>query len=162
MSVQINIAGTIIDFPSVAASPQWAEAIIQFAQLTAEALSATVGAFDVVPQVFNIDIYNPGVAIPLPNFTFPTTNVRGFDATYTVFRTTSTTTVAEKGTFQAVYNPAGPTGSKWNMSQDRTGDGQISFSISDTGAISFTTLTLSGANHTGEISYSAKSILQSS
>jgi hypothetical protein len=161
MAISINISGTIIEIPESGAAPSWADAWISFAQAVEAALSATSGAYDVPPQVFNIDIYNPGVDIALPLFSFPVSAVRGVDISYCVFRNTSVATAAEKGTLQAVYNPAGPVGNKWNVSRDFTGDGQISFSITDTGTVTFTTATIAGSNHIGRISYAAKAILQS-
>ena len=160
MAITINISGEIIDFPSTAASPDWSPALIQFAQAVESAISGFAGPFDVPPQIEIIDAYNPGISIDMPNFAFPVSAVRGVDITYTVFRQTSTNTAAEKGTIQAVYNPDGPVGNKWNTSRELTGDGFISFYITDTGQMQFTTTTIPGTSHTGRLAYSAKSILQ--
>lgn len=60
-----------------------------------------------------------------------------------------------------VYNPAGPTGFKWQMDRKYLGDAAIDFIVTDTGQIQFTTSPLSGTSHTGIITFSAQALLQS-
>lgn len=161
MAITINIGGTTIEYPSSSASPNWSQALIDFAQAVEGALEITVGPYDVSPQILIIDIYNPGTSVVLPSFAFPISEVRGVTATYAVFRETTLETVVEVGSLDAVYNANGPVGNKWSMSRERTGDAKISFYMTDTGQIEFsTTATLSGTGHTGRISYQARAILQ--
>jgi len=156
----IVIAGTPIQFPDTKASPDWSESVIQFAEAVESALSSVVGSFDVAPQSFVIDAYNPGSGIDIPNLAFSTTSVRSAFIRYTVYRNTSTTTVTEAGTITIVYNPTNPVGNKWEIIQERAGDASISISISDTGQFSLTTSTLSGLNHVGKVSYQAQALAQ--
>lgn len=160
MSVKINIAGTIIDFPESGNSPNWSPAVIEFAQTVESALAGTIGPFDVPPQVLTIDAYNPGVNVDMPNFAFPTSDVRAVSIVYSVYRNTTLTTVVESGNLQMVYNPAGPVNNKWDVARDFVGDAQISFNVTDLGQVQFTTTTLSGSNHVGALSYQAKALLQ--
>lgn len=160
MSVQINISGTIIQIPSSGASPNWSPAIIEAFQAIEGALAGVSGPFDVSPQVQTIDAYNPGTGIDIPGLAFPTSDVRSVGVTYSLIRQTTSSTVAERGNLELVYNPAGPVGNKWNVSRDMTGDALINFYVTDVGQIQFTTETLSGANHTGKLSYIAKALLQ--
>jgi len=156
----IIIQGTPIEFPDSDQSPNWAPAVIQFAQAVESALSIAVGTFDVSPQVMNIDAYNPGTNVNINNLSFSTTQVRGAFIQYTVYRNTSTTTVVEGGTIEIAYNPDGPVNNKWEISRVRTGDASITFSITDVGQMQFSTSTLGGIDHVGRLSYEAKALEQ--
>lgn len=160
MSFTISIQGTEIEFPSSADSPNWAPAIDQFAQAVEAALSGLAGQFDVPPQVYVIDSFNPVTNQDLPNFAFPVTDVRSIFVRYAVFRNTSTTTAYETGDIEAIYSPANPNGNKWEISVSRVGDGSINFTITDAGQIQFSTSALGGINHTGKITATAQAVLQ--
>lgn len=157
----ITIKGTPINFPDSGTSPNWAPAVIQFAQAVADALSLLVGTADVTPQNFTIDSFNPVTNQDLPNLQFSTSIVRAAFIRYSVYRNTSTTTVAESGIMIIVYNPANPTNNKWELIRDFTGDAQIDFNITDTGQVQFTTQTLGGLSHNGKIAFAAQALLQS-
>lgn len=159
MSIPLNIQGTIIQFPSNSQDPSWAPAVIQFAEAVTSALSGLAGTFDVPPQVFVIDAYNPGTNISIPNLSFPTSNVRSAVISYDVYRTASTptTTAVEAGQIIIVFDTSAGT---WSKSQERVGDGKISFSITNAGQVQFTTTQIGTTSHTGQIAFSAKSLSQ--
>lgn len=159
--MDINIQGTIISFPDSAASPNWAEAIDQFAQAVEAALSSVVGAFDVAPQALIIDPYNPGTNVDIVSLSFPVSTVRSAFIRYAVFRDTSTDQSYESGELLVVYNPNGPVNNKWEIAQRLVGDGKITFSITDAGQVRFSTTALPGSNHAGKLTFVAQSILQS-
>lgn len=156
----IQIQGTTIAFPDSAAEPNWAPAVIQFAVAVQDALVGIVGDFDITPQTFTIDSTANNTPVNVPNLSFSTDQVRGAFIRYTIYRTTTTETVAEAGEMQVVYNDDATIGSKWSIVREATGDGQIAFSITDTGQVQATLTSLSGTNHTGEINYTAQSINQ--
>lgn len=160
MAITLTIGGTIIEFPSSAAAPNWAEGVIQFAQATEAALASVAGAFDVAPQIQIIDAYNPGVNVDMPSFSFPTSDVRAAQLIYSVYRTTTTETAYETGTLQIVYSPNNPSTQQWEVSRQYTGDGKISFYVTDAGQVQFTTEAMGGSSHTGTLTYTAKALLQ--
>lgn len=160
MSFPIVIQGTTIEFPSSAESPNWAPALIAFALAVQNALSSVAGPFDVPPQVYTM-VANSNTDVSLPDLAFPTSQVRGAFIRYTVFRTTDSTTVYEIGELQIVYNPVGPVGNKWEISRSFTGNGNLTFSVLDTGQVTFTSSTIAGNGHQGFISFAASALLQS-
>lgn len=165
MSNNINIQGTIISFPSSAESPNWAPAVDQFAQAVEGALASVVGAFDVAPQALIIDAYNPGTNINIAALSFPISTVRSAFIRYAVYRTTSNDLAGESGEISIFYNPAGPNGNKWELAQSIlsgiSGNGRITFNITDSGQIQFSTTALTGSSHSGKLTFVAQSILQS-
>lgn len=161
---QISIQNTIIDFPESAQSPNWSESLIQFATAVELALASVVGPYDVPSQILNIDAYNPGTNVEITALNFPSSEVRAAFIRYAVYRETSVTSTYEAGTLDIAYNPNGPVNNKWEIVRESGagGDGQIEFIISDVGQMYFTTTTLSGINHVGNLTFVAQSVLQSS
>lgn len=157
MSTNITIQGTVIAIPSSGQDPNWAPALIAFMEATATALSGVAGAFDVSPQVFDIDAYDSAtVAIPL--LSFPVSNVLSVQIAYSVKRSSDTpTTKVDAGTLTMVFNSATVA---WELVRVGTTDGgaNMTFSVSAAGVVSFTTTTIGGLNHTGVLLYSAKAL----
>lgn len=160
----ITIQGTVIEIPDSAQSPNWAPPIIEAFQAIADALSSVVGEFDIPPKIMDIDAYNPGININITDgstsLAFPTSDVRGAFVRYSVFRTTSTDTAYETGELMVVYNPNGPNGNKWEVAREYVGDGLITFYMTDTGQIQFTTTAMGGINHEGRLTFLAQAVLQ--
>lgn len=159
---QLTINGTIIDFPDSAASPNWAPAVIQFAEAVADGLAIAIGTYDVAPQAFTIDAFNSATNIDITNLSFPTANVRAVFIRYSVYRTTDTNTAYEAGDMIAMYNPGNPVNQKWALSRgNRTGgDGQLTFNVTDNGQFRFSTTPLAGSNHIGKLVFDARSLEQ--
>lgn len=160
MSIPLVINGQLINFPSSASDPNWSPAIIQFAQAVTDALSSVVGPFDIQPQIYTM-VANTNSNVDIPNLAFPTSNVRGAFIRYAVFRQTDTNKLSESGNIIVVFNASKAPGLKWEIVRDYAQDAQITFAISDVGQISFSTTNLSGPNHTGTISFTAQSLLNS-
>lgn len=162
MSIPLTISGQVIQFPSTAQNPDWSEAVIQFAQAVTAALQGVAGPFDVSPQTFTLDSYNPsGVNVTIPLLSFPVSNVRSVLINYSLIRTTTTTTVADAGTLQLLYNPSNSVGNKWEIARDGEDDtrGAITFSVTDAGVVQFATTAISGFSHMGALNYSAKALV---
>lgn len=158
----INVGSTIIDFPDSAASPNWSEAVIQFAQAVANQLNITTGTYDVAPQSFIIDTYNGASNIDIPTLNFPSTAVRAVFISYSVYRETSSENAEESGDMIAVYNDNNAIGLKWTLTRGNVSGagGQISFNMNDLGQVQFSTVALSGSGHEGKISFSARALEQ--
>lgn len=162
MAITITIQGTPIDFPSSSESPNWAPALIQFAQLVEGAIQSFAGAFDIPPQFQNIDANDSSTDVLLTNLNFSTGAVRSAFVRYAVWRKSSLTEVVESGTIYLHYNESNPTNNKWEISQERNGSSaNISFMIDDSGQVKFTTTTIGGTNHQGKVHFAAQTLAQS-
>jgi hypothetical protein len=159
---RIIISGTPIEFPDSGESPDWSEAVIEFAEAVEDALSSAVGSYDVTPQVFTLDNTHDSTTVDLPNLTFSTSTVRAAEISIAINRSADAVdSVSEFTKLLVVYNVDGTPGSLWETSREYVGDAHITFAVSDVGQVSFTTSTLSGTNHSGLISYSAKALANS-
>jgi hypothetical protein len=162
MSTIITIQGTVIAFPTSGEPQNWSEPVVDFATAVEGALAGIVGPADIAPQLLDISAFNPGTDINLPNLAFSTSVVRGAFIRYAVYRTTSTTTVAEAGYITIVYNPTNPSGFNWETANTHVGDAQVSITVTDTGQVQISTAALSGINHSGTCTYAAQALLQTS
>lgn len=160
MSVTITIQGTPIEFPSSGESPNWAPAVIEFAQATEQALLSAVGPYDIAPRVFNLisDINNN---LDITDLNFPTSAVRAGYINYTVFRTSDLETRSEVGNIICVFDSSKPVNKKWTISRDYTGDADCTFKVTDDGQVLITTIALSGTYVSGKVSFSAQALQQS-
>lgn len=159
---EIIIGSTVIDFPDSGESPNWAEAIIQFAQAVEGQLALAGARYDVAPQAFTLDPYNSSSNIDITPLSFPISAVRAVFIRYSVYRTTDSANAYEAGDLIAMYNPNNSVGLKWALSQGNvTGGGaQISFNVTDNGQFQFSTTALSGSNHAGKLVFEARSLEQ--
>lgn len=159
MSIQINIQGTLIDFPSSGQSPNWAPAIIEFAQAVEQALSSVVGPYDVPPQV--IDIQNGVSNSDILALSFATSVVRSFQIRYSIYRESSVPSEleAEAGGMLAVYD-----GSSWELQRDyvsnKNTSPSVTFAISATGQISYSSISLTSLGYSGKLSFAAQALQQ--
>lgn len=160
----IVIGNQTIPFPNTSASPIWSEAVIQFAEAVAAALSGVFGTGDISRQSFNLDgSHNPASNVTLTGLSFSSSVVRAGFVRYSVFRTTTgggAITVVEAGQMTVAYNPDGTPGSKWELQREYIGDASITFSIDDAGQFSFSTATITGSSQTGKISFAGSALLQ--
>ena len=162
MARDLLFGNTPVSIPTSADAPNWAEGVVEAFVAISETLATVAGAFDVAAQSIVIDGSNPGVPnTDITPLTFPITNVRAINISYAVFRTTSSTTAYETGNIIAIYSPSNPINSKWEVSQDIVGNGQIAFNITDLGQVQYTCTAIAGTGHSGKIIFSGKAILQS-
>ena len=122
------------------------------------ALSGVVGPFDISPQIYPLGPSdNPSSDTDITALNFPPSDVRAATIRYTVHRTTDTPNeVDEAGLIMIVYNDLTGT---FDQSQVKTSDASITFSVSNTGQVSFSTTNISGSNHSGFITFAAQSLL---
>ena len=158
----LTINGTVIDFPDSSSSPNWANAIIQFARAVEGGLAIAIGTYDVAPQAFTIDAFNSATNVDITNLSFPTASVRAVFIRYSIYRTTDSETAYEAGDMIAMYNPGNPVTQKWALSLGNKtgGDGKITFNVTDNGQFRFSSDPLAGSNHAGKIIFEARSLEQ--
>lgn len=157
MSKTITIGGNIIDFPTSAESPNWAPALVDFADAVEGALSGLAGTYDVSPQIYTL-ISDVNTNVDLPKLSFPTSNVRGAFIRYAYHRNSNTTREVESGNLIIIYDD---TAGSWQISRDSVGTAtRLSFNITNTGQVQFSTTAIGGTFTAGTISYQANSLLK--
>lgn len=161
----ITIGSTPIQFPDTAQSPDWSEAIIQFAQAVAESLNTVAGPYDVPAQSF---IFNSTGTQDIPSLQFSSSLVRAAYIKYSIYRTTSSSSAYEAGQAIVIYSSNNPVGNKWDLIVEKVqggpsgpgGSSSITLSITDDGQMQLTATALAGSNAINKISYSAQAFTQ--
>jgi hypothetical protein len=165
MAITLIIKGTPVSIPASGASPNWSEGIIEALEALTDAINAVTGTYDVPPQVQNIDANNSSNNVNVEDLVFPVSEVRSATIFYSVHRQTEDSgsgdeeEVAEGGIITIVYNASNSTNNKWEIAQQKAGEANISFTVTDLGQVQFSTTALTGINHTGTISYRAVAVL---
>ena len=162
MSTKIQIQNQVIDFPASGESPNWAPAIIQFAKAVENALNASVGPYDVAPQVQVMDD-NGFSDKNITNLSFPPVDVSQVVIDYSVQRTITDgvdKVYTEGGVLTCTYRPELST-DPWSFTQTKTGDAKCSFTIDASGQIkiSFQVLPGTAVTHRGIVSFRARSLV---
>jgi hypothetical protein len=106
-------------------------------------------------------VANVNTNVNINSLSFPTAEVRAAFINYSVYRTTNSANADEAGQIAVVYNANGTPGSLWELIQNRAGNAQVSFNITDAGQVQFSSVGLAGTSHVGIISFYAKTLLQS-
>lgn len=157
MSIQINIQGTLIDFPTSGQSPNWAPAIVEFAQAVEKALDGVANEFDVPPSVVNI--LNGVTGENISALSFASSVVRSAEIKYSVYRKNDDPYLeAESGTLTVVY-----TGSDWAIQREfmsNRATPSVTFFISSTGQVSYNSELKNSLGYEGKLSFSAQTLLQ--
>lgn len=158
MSVIINVKGTPITFPSTGESPNWAPAVIEFAQATADALLGAVGPYDIPPTV--IEITNSNVTagtFNISELSFSVALVRSIVISYSIILNKAVGTNSESGNIMAYYDANNSP--NWTLSRDYVGETFSDFNITNSGEVQLTIA--SGYGYIdGKISFSAKALEQ--
>ncbi len=99
----ITVGSEVIDFPNSGTDPNWAPAVIAYAQAVANQLQAQASPFDVPPKV-QILTSDSNVNLNLTDAIFPSGSVRSFSMYYTIFRTNTVDSVLDQGEVYGSYN----------------------------------------------------------
>lgn len=179
MSIQITIAGTTIEFPSSAQSPNWAPALIEFAQTVEGALIGLAGPFDVSPQT--LAIVNNGIKTDISVLKFNSSEVKSVNVRYAFQRQMETsigsgvyTKQYETGILTLVCDTTDAISQGWKIQRDYVGNttpienpsGTISeglmFYIDNSGQVSYDASIMTGANgtYTGTLTFAAQALTQ--
>ncbi len=160
MSVIIEIQGTPIEFPSTGESPNWAPAVIQFAQSVEAALSLVVNASDVPPQVQFISRDGDTGFRTIKNLEFDSGVVRAAYINYSLFfRENAGDITSESGTMTLLYD-----GTIWQLIREFVGEATVNsvlteFDVNESGQVIIKTGSLVDYSE-AKISFSAKTLPQ--
>lgn len=158
MAITLTIQGKIIDFPSSAQSPNWASALVEFAEAVEAALDGVAGDYDVAPEILTISS-DVNTLVDIETLSFPTANVRGAFIRYAFERSSDTTTEVETGSLDIIYND--DTGS-WQSSREAVGtDTGLTFTVTNTGQVQYSTTAIGGTFVSGALTYTAQALLKS-
>lgn len=162
-TIPIQIGTTVIQFPNTGQSAVWSEAVIQFAQLVAEALQSGGTPYDIPATVMTITA-NPSTDINITgtgsNLSFPSGVVSSFTFIYDVYLLSDSTSKTQAGVVVGQYNDDTST---WSLQHEFSGDVQTdgtpyaTFTINSSDELLLSTASIAGVYDATDsrISYSA-------
>lgn len=149
--VKINIAGTVYEYPDVGENPNWGREATEVIVALAEALNSLVTDGDILLARAAIQ-NNISVFSVINGLILDSNKTKSATISYTVTRKTSEEYVVEYGSIYLLYEDT-----QWIISRELdSGDAGIIFEIDNTGQLYYQTTNLTGINHIGLISFSAK------
>lgn len=158
MSLPLNILGTVFNYPSSGEDRgSWGDESSLWAQAVTNMLALLVGPNDILQTSFLVD-NNQLISTVIRGLYFNPSQVRASNITYSVYRTTDTTSVIETGDLLITYNPASAVGQKFQIAQRANGVSGLLFNVDDTGQFTYTTSNITGTNYTGILKFTARSL----
>lgn len=159
MSKILTINGSSFEFPQNNEDPNWAQDVTAWATEVTSSLNILLSSNNFIVGSESID-NNAVIPVTLANLIFSPNTVRAAHISYVVYRTSTLNPddTFETGTMYLVYDTKSV--DKWYISIDKEGDAGMSFSVDNTGQVSYISNDIGSSGYSGKISYSVKIFLQ--
>lgn len=160
MAITLTVNNKDFSYPQVSEEPGWGEDATGWAQEVTEVLESLAGPNDILQTTFTIN-NNISLATDIAGLLFNTAQVRAAFISYSLYRTTgspsgSTAELAESGIITIVYKSFAAT---WNLTQVSNGNAGVSFSVTNTGQVQYTSTNVAGTNYAGIMRFEADTLL---
>lgn len=140
------------EFPLQGENSDYGEQITDWATAVTDALTTVQQPNDILRTLAPI---NNNVSIPtnIPGFSFDTVEVRSINSEYLITRTTDSPAVnlVESGFIEGNYD-----GNDWFIAVRSVGNAGVSFNITPSGQVTYTSTNLVGSSYIGSILFRAK------
>lgn len=157
MSIPLTVNGTTYNYPEPGESKGWGEDATAFAEGVTELLSDLKGPNDIVQTTFSL-ANNQTSPADITGLAFDITQVRSSVINYSIYRVTDSNELAESGQIFIVYKNNAAT---WSLArQFFNDDSGITFSITNTGQVQYTSTNVAGTNYSGIINFRASCLNQ--
>ena len=146
----LTIGSETFDFPVENENGNYGESVTSWAEAVSQALGTVQQPNDIPVSTASI-LNNVTTATAILGFSFDTSQVIAIEAQYIVRRSTSSSNSVESGRIEGNYN-----GTSWSITVESVGTAGITFDISPSGQVTYTSTNVSGASYTGSILFKAK------
>ena len=157
MPKTLSILGTDFNFPVAGEDPNWGTEAVDWAEAVTNALTLITSVDDILPTAFVID-NNISVPTEIRGLFFNPLTVRAVNVQYTVARSVDGAEIVESGEILLNHNTEAAPGSQWQMTLQVNGDAQIILSVDDTGQFYYISSNFAGADYSGSMRFSAKTL----
>lgn len=161
MSIPLTINNNTYDYPSPGEDPGWGEPATGWAQAVTDTLNTLVAPDDILSTSYIVN-NNVTSATDVNRLFFDPGTVRAANISYSVYRvsTSNPTGKVESGTIYLSFDNAASPGSKWLLGQQKIGDAEIIFNITDAGQVQYQTTDIGSPGYSGTIKFYAKTLSQ--
>lgn len=153
--IQLIVNGQTYNYPENRESPSWGEDATAWAEAVTEVLANTVGPGDIVLTSANV-ANNQVAAANITGLSFDTGTIRASIVEYSVYRVTTgsgATEAVEVGTMYLGYKSTAAT---WEIAVVGAAGAGMTFSITNTGQVQYTSTNFTGTGHSGIIKFRAR------
>lgn len=160
MATNLTVNNNVYAYPEPGDEPGWGADATGWAEEVTTVLTSLQGADDIPETTFNI-ANNQSSLATVTGLDFNPATVRSAVIDYSIYRTTNSTELAEKGTLELVYKNGGTVTEKWSIGRVFFGDDAgVEFSMTDAGQMEYTSTNVSGTGYVGEMKFEARCTLQ--
>jgi hypothetical protein len=152
------VNNTTFNYPDPGQEPGWGEDATAWAEAVTEALNFLIAPGDIINSTAGIQ-NNVSSPTDVSGCVFDGSVTRAANITYQIVRSSDdlTTPIVEEGSLLLNYNPSGV----WTLTQQYSGDEVgVLFSITNSGQVRYTSSNVTGANYSGIIKFSARTLPQ--
>ena len=157
MSTKLVIHGTTYEYPDAGETPDWGNDAAEWAAAVTEALNLLVSSSDILQTSFVI-ANNQTAPELVRGLYFNPSQVRAANISYSIYRTTDSSSLIESGDVLITYDPKLSTGQRWVCAFRTNGSADVILTIDDSGQFSYTSSNLSGTNYAGVMKFTARSL----
>ncbi|MEO0273436.1 MAG: hypothetical protein ABIM30_10225 [candidate division WOR-3 bacterium] len=153
--ISVTINNKTFNIPEQGQEPGWGEDVTAYLVELANVINFLTAPGDIINSV---SIINNNVTTPsdVLGMQFSNANTRSARVTYQVKRQVTGNILIQSGTLYLDWNPQT---SSWTITEDFTaGNAGITFSVTASGQVRYTTTNMTGSGYQGEISFSAKTL----
>lgn len=160
MSRNLTVNNNTFPYPDDGDEPGWGGAATDWAEEVTDVLEVLLGADDIPETTFNV-ANNISSPLDVVGLVFNPAVVRSAVVDYSIYRSTNTTELAEKGRMELIYKNGGTPGSKWTIGRAFFGDDAgLTFTMTDAGQIQYVSTNVTGTSYVGQMVFEAEAILQ--
>jgi hypothetical protein len=155
MPTNLTVNNNTFAYPVPGDEPGWGEGATGWAVEVTEVLESLQGTDDIPETTFNV-ANNISVATDIVGLVFNPATVRSAVVDYSIYRSTDTNELAEKGKLELVYKNGASPGLKWTIGRVFFGDDSgVTITMTDGGQAQYTSTNVSGTGYTGEMKFEA-------
>lgn len=157
MPISLTINGTVYPFPTQGDSPPWGDELTSSVAAIVSGLNTLIGAGDILTTIFTI-ANNQSSASNVTGLAFDNSTVRSAAIFYSIYRSSNTPSeYSETGTIYITYKP---TAGSWELAQVGVGSSGVTFTITSSGQIRYTSTNIGSGAYVGKMVFKASSFLQ--
>lgn len=157
----LTVNNNTYNYPDPGTDPGWGQDATDWASAVTEVLNTLVAPSDILQTSYVIN-NNVSSYTDVNRLSFDPGTVRAANITYAVYRTSTANPsgVVESGTIYLTFDNSAGAGSKWLLSQQKTGDAGVIFTITDAGQVRYQSTDINAVGYQGTIKFTAKTLSQ--
>lgn len=161
MAISLTINNKTFNIPVAGEDPGWGEDTTGWIREVNKVVNSLFGPGDILETTFNV-ANNVSSSADIVGLAFNPSTIRAAHIEYSIYRISDSETSgnAETGEIKLIYDDNASSGNKWSFSQEYTGDAGVTFDITDTGQLTYTSTDIGATGYTGTMKFKATALSQ--